>query len=164
MPCVVKMIKVAIGQDSHRFCDEQEAVGRELMLGGVMIPGESPLFGNSDADVILHALTNAISGITGVAILGTVADALCKAGHTDSAIYVSEAMLHLKGKILHVSFSVEGKRPKLLPHIPAMRAAVADLLQISVSQVMLTATTGEELTAFGRGEGMQALCVLTVDV
>lgn len=157
------MIKVAIGQDSHRFCDEQEAVGRTLMLGGVPFPGEPPLHGNSDADVILHALTNAISGITGVAILGTVADALCEAGHTDSSVYVREALIHLKGKIVHVSFSVEAKRPKLLPFVPAMREALADLLQIDTSQVMLTATTGEGLTAFGRGEGIQVFCVLTVD-
>jgi len=70
-------MKVAIGQDSHRFdFDDKE---KQLILGGVVIPGESPLSGNSDADVILHSLTNAISGITGVNILGKVSDDLCEA-------------------------------------------------------------------------------------
>lgn len=81
------LIKVAIGQDSHRFCEEEN--GKKLILGGVPIDGCPGLSGNSDADVILHALTNAISGITCVNILGKVADDLClKEGITDSSVYL----------------------------------------------------------------------------
>lgn len=157
------MIKVAIGQDSHRFCQLPYPEGRKLILGGVIIDGEAPLSGNSDADVILHALTNAITGITCIPVLGAAADEMCKAGITDSREYVKVALKDLKGDIHHVSFSVEAKRPKLLAVIPDIRRSVAKILGIDVSRVMLTATSGEGLTDFGRGHGIQVFCALTVD-
>ncbi len=158
------MIKVAIGQDSHRFCQLSYPEERKLLLGGVVFEGETPLEGNSDADVILHALTNAISGITCIPVLGAAADGMCQSGITDSREYVKEALKDLKGEILHVSFSVEAKKPKLLRSIPDIRSSVASILGIDMSRVMLTATSGEGLTGFGRGEGIQVFCILTVDV
>ena len=157
------MIKVAIGQDSHRFCEAPWPDGRNLILGGVIFEGEVPLEGNSDADVILHALTNAISGITCIPVLGAVSDAMCEAGISDSREYVREAFKDLKGTIQHVSFTVEAKKPKLLSSILEIRKSIAGLLSIDIDQVMLTATSGEGLTAFGRGEGVQVFCVLTVE-
>ena len=79
--------RTAIGQDSHRLIDcstdaEVKQTGKPLMLGGILIPDEPGLEGNSDADVILHALTNAVSGITGINILGEKADELCESGAT----------------------------------------------------------------------------------
>ncbi|MEZ5671534.1 MAG: 2-C-methyl-D-erythritol 2,4-cyclodiphosphate synthase [Thiotrichaceae bacterium] len=70
-------VKTGIGQDSHRFVETVDNVSRKLILGGVVFENDPPLQGNSDADVVLHALTNAISGITGVNILGAVSDKLC---------------------------------------------------------------------------------------
>lgn len=180
----------ALGQDSHRFMDVPDPAGpeqpggssvlpgapagklpawngRRLMLGGVAIPGDCPpLSGNSDADVILHALTNAVSGYSGVNILGGRADELCRAGVTDSAVYLQEALATLPAgvRIVHVSFSLEGRRPKLKPHIDAIKASVGRLLGLPPGCVGLTATSGEGLTAFGRGEGLQALCLLTLQV
>ena len=153
----------AIGQDSHRFGEGE----KPLILGGVFIENERGLEANSDGDVLLHALTNAVSGVTGRNILGPAADALCRAGVTDSRAYLAEALKDLDamgGRILHVSFSVEAKRPKLLPHIPAIKESVAALLGIAPSHVGLTATTGEGLTAFGRGEGIQVFCILSASV
>ena len=75
-------MKAAIGQDSHRF---EEGYGKPLILGGVVFPGETGLLANSDGDVVLHAITNAVSGITGRNILGRVADEMCQSGITDSA-------------------------------------------------------------------------------
>lgn len=156
------MIRVALGQDSHRFCDEPYPEGRMLILGGVLFADEPPLDGNSDADVILHALTNAISGITGVPVLGAAADRLCAAGVTDSRAYVHEALADLTGTIQHVSISIEAARPKLLARIPEIRQSVASILNIDKAGVAVTATSGEGLTACGRGEGIACLCVLTV--
>ena len=151
-----------IGQDSHRF--EPEGSGKPLMLGGVRIDGCVGLAGNSDADVVLHALTNAISGVTGVNVLGEVSDGLClKQGITDSAAYLRRALESLGGRrISHVSISVEGKRPILAPHIGAIRDRIAALLGLTPDDVGLTATSGEGLTAFGKGEGIQALAIVTV--
>ena len=76
-------IKTGIGQDSHRF--EPEGSSKSLMLGGVHIAGLPGLEGNSDADVVFHAICNAVSGINGINILGDISDTLCKQGITDSS-------------------------------------------------------------------------------
>ncbi len=153
-------MKVAIGQDSHRF--EKECSTRPLVLGGVVIDGYPALLANSDGDVILHALTNAISGITCANILGKVADEMCQSGITDSAAYLKKAMESLDTPILHISFSVECSTPKLAPHIAIIRENIAALVGISPTCVGLTATSGEGLTDFGRGEGIGVFCVVTV--
>ncbi len=157
------MIHCAIGQDSHRF----EEGDKPLILGGVLLKNEKGLKANSDGDVLLHALTNAVSGITGRNILGPVADELCRAGFTDSRVYLNEALRDLRkmdGRIVHVSFTVEAAKPRLYPHIPEIRESVAAILGIPAGCVGLTATSGEGLTDFGRGNGMQVFCLLTADL
>ncbi len=147
----------ALGQDSHRFSADSQ---RPLILGGILIPGTVGLEGNSDADVILHALVNAISGLSADIILGAVADEMCSCGITDSRIYVKEALKTLgEIELLHLSFSVEGSKPKLVDHISPMRLAIAELTGLSPKNVAITATSGEGLTAFGCGEGIQAFCL-----
>ncbi len=155
------MIKTALGQDSHRF--ESVPSTKPLLLGGVVIPGCPGLAGNSDADVLLHALTNAVSGISGVNILGAVSDALCLGqGITDSRVYLHKALETLGDyTITHVSISVEGKRPALAPHIDTIKESLAALLSLSPSDIGLTATTGEGLTACGSGDGIQVLVIVT---
>jgi 2-C-methyl-D-erythritol 2,4-cyclodiphosphate synthase len=157
----VKIMKCAIGQDSHRFSDD---IDRKLILGGIEITGHKGLKGNSDADVILHALINAVSGITGVNILGEKADLMClEKGITDSSMYLREALKFLDGgRISHVSFTIECLTPRLSQYIPSIKDSIASLLGIGCSNVGITATSGEGLTAFGRGEGIMCFCILTV--
>ncbi len=154
-------VKTGLGQDSHRFDFDNQT--KKLILGGIVFDDAPPLLGNSDADVVLHALCNAISGVTGVNILGTVADALCqKQGIGDSRIYLQEALKYLTDwQICHVSCSIECKTPKITPKIAAMKASLSELLGLQTEDVGITATTGEGLTAFGRGEGIQVLCIVT---
>lgn len=160
----------AIGQDSHRFADRQTSAipeksgNGELVLGAVNIPGERPLVANSDGDVLLHALTNAVSGATGVNILGEIADRLClEKGITDSREYLKAALSYLgDSQIVHVSFSVECKTPKLSDYMDMIRQSVGGLLSIDSSAVGITATSGEGLSSFGRGEGIMAFCSITV--
>jgi len=153
----------AIGQDSHRF--EPQDSQKPLTLGGVVIPNGPGLCGNSDADVILHALTNAISGVSGVNILGKISDELClKHGIKDSRVYLEKALETLvpdKWKLTHVSISIEAKRPHLAKFIPQIKQSIASLLSLEERSVGLTATTGEGLTAFGRGEGIQAFVIVS---
>jgi len=158
--------RTAIGQDSHRFVTEEAwkaNPGRRLMMGGIAIPDERPLDGNSDADVILHALTNAVSGITGINILGPIADRMCLEERiTDSAAYLRAALDTMgERRLVHVSISVECRRPRLTPHIPAIRARIAALTGLTADDVGLTATSGEGLTDVGRGEGIAVLCLVT---
>ncbi len=174
------LYRFAIGQDSHRFVSATETAsvekpaaekatgkaigsGRVLILGGVEIPGEPALEGNSDADVILHALTNAISGITCMNILGAPADKIClEQGITDSRVYLQAALADLgERKLVHVSISVEAQRPRLSAHIPRIRANIAELLGLEPTDIGLTATSGEGLTSCGRGEGIAVFCAVT---
>jgi len=129
------------------------------------LEGYPPLKGNSDADVILHSLTNAISGVTCVNILGKISDELClEKGITDSKVYLKEALKYLNGqKIIHVSISIECLTPKITPHIPAIRSSLAKLLDIPENSIGITATTGEGLTQFGQGQGIQVFSCITVE-
>jgi 2-C-methyl-D-erythritol 2,4-cyclodiphosphate synthase len=155
-------VRTGLGQDSHRFAPKGN--GKPLKLGGLLFEGEDGLEGNSDADVVLHALCNAISSITGHSVIGPVADSMCQAGITDSSEYLKTALKSLGGgqKISHVAVSIEGKRPKIHPHNALLRASIARLLNLAIEDVGVTATSGEGLTSFGKGEGIQALVLLTV--
>lgn len=154
-------MKVAIGQDSHRFDFENK--NKKLILGGVVFEGYPGLLGNSDADVVLHALTNAISGITCKNILGEESDKLCKAGITNSEVYLKEALRFLQSKIEHISISIECKTPKITPKITNMRNNISRILGISQDSIGITATTGEELTEVGKGNGISVICMITVE-
>ena len=154
-------MKVAIGQDSHRFDIKNKE--KKLVLGGIVFEGEKALLGNSDADVVLHAITNAVSGISCKNIIGKVSDEMCQRGITDSEEYLKEALKYLENEIIHLSISIECKTPKITPKINAMRKNIARILNINENQVGITATTGEELTEFGKGNGISTFSIITVE-
>ena len=156
-------MKCGIGQDSHRF--EGEDTGKPLLLGGVLFPGEPGLAGNSDADVVLHAICNAVSGVSGRNVLGAEADRmLAEQGAACSASYVRAALDGLKGfAVAHVSIAIECARPMIAPRTDEMRASIARIVGIEPASVGITATSGEGLTAFGRGLGVQATCIVTCE-
>src|SRR5262249_34229454 len=98
-----------------------------------------------------------------VIILGKKADEILeKKGITDSRVYLEEALKTLgRQQITHVAITIEALKPKFLPKIPHLRESIADALQIDPSQVGITATSGEGLTDFGCGEGLQCFCIIT---
>ncbi len=152
---------VGIGQDSHRFLVKKDE--KKCMVGGLHFPDVPGLLADSDGDVILHAICNAITSITHVPILGEIAPKLCQKGFFDSSLYVKKALETLEGKtISHVAISIEGKRPRFQKKSAMIREKVAQLLQIHVAYVGITFTSGDELTSFGRGEGLQCFCTMTV--
>lgn len=159
------MTEFAIGQDSHAF-EKKYDPSKPLTLGGYVIPDAGlTLKANSDGDVILHAITNAVSGITCKNILGAAADELCKSGVTDSAEYLALALQDLKAsgrELVRISLSVEAKKPKLAPHIENIRSSIASITHLAPESVGITATSGEGLSAFGRGLGIQVFCAVTV--
>lgn len=153
--------RVGIGTDSHRFVAAGQ--GRPLVLGGVIFPGEPGLEANSDGDVILHALYNAIAQALGERSLGHVADPLCAAGVTDSAAYlqVIRPLMNERGyRLGNIGIMIEGRRPRFAGHEERMRDRIAAIMGIDSSQVGITATSGEGLTDFGRGLGLQCLCTV----
>ncbi len=153
-----------IGQDSHRFEIDAAPSGNVIRLGATDIPHDRRLIANSDGDVVLHAITNAVSGYTGVNILGSRADKIClEQGIRDSRIYLAEALKYMNGAtIVHCSMTIECLAPKLMQYIDQMKSNIGDLLEIPQSCVGITATTGEGLTSFGRGEGIQVFVILTI--
>jgi len=153
--------KTGIGQDSHAF---EEVPGKPLILGGIKLDHPIGLKGNSDADVVLHSITNAISSITGINILGSVSDQLCQVGVTDSSNYLKLALDDLGDwKISHIAIAIECLKPRISPQIDSMKKSIAKLCHINKTDVGITATTGEGLTAFGKGEGIQAITIITVN-
>ena len=152
-------MKVGIGQDSHKFDFEDKE--KKLILGGIIFEGPA-LRGNSDADVVLHAITNAISGVTCKNVLGEIADNMCKNGIIDSKEYVKEALKYLNNKIEHISITIECKIPKISPKVEEMRKSIAEILGITTMQVGITATTGEGLTECGKGNGISVFAIITV--
>ncbi len=154
-------VKVGIGQDSHRF--DLKNKDKKLILGGVVFEGECTLEGNSDADVILHSITNAISGITGHNIIGEISDEMClRKGITNSNAYLQEALKYLDGyRITHVSVSIECMKPEISPKIDIMKSSLAEMLNLTINEIGITATSGEGLTSFGKGDGIQVFSIIT---
>lgn len=154
----------AIGQDSHAFTRYDPE--KPLILGGIKLNDRLTLRANSDGDVLLHALTNALSGITGRNILGGPADELCQSGTTDSAAYLRLALDDLTAAgycLTHISFSIEAAKPRLAAHIQEIKENTARLCGLAPAAIGITATTGEALTAFGRGRGIQVFCVVNAE-
>jgi len=106
-----------------------------------------------------------VSGhITGSNILGSVADQLCQDGVTDSSNFLKLALDDLGDwKISHIAITIECLKPKISPQIESMKKSIAKLCHINKTDVGITATTGEGLTAFGKGEGIQAITIVTVN-
>lgn len=153
-------VKTGLGLDSHRFIEGDS--DKPLILGGVLFEGAPALDGNSDADVILHAVTDAISGITGITVIGSVADEMCHRGITDSREYLKVALGSLGiWRLTHVSIVLECERPPIAPKVPELRATVAKLLGLEIADVCVTATSGERLTDVGRGLGIHASAIVT---
>jgi 2-C-methyl-D-erythritol 2,4-cyclodiphosphate synthase len=157
------VIRVGMGQDSHRF--EDEASTKPLVLGGVVFPGHPGLQANSDGDVVLHAVFNALSQAIGKRSLGVYADPMCAKGITDSREYLRVALDMVRAAgytVNNVGVSIEARRPKIEPKAGEMKTSLARLLDVAEDQVGITATSGEGLTAFGRGEGIQVLVIVSL--
>lgn len=156
-----RLVRTGIGQDSHRFLPSDST--KPCTIGGLIFTDAPGFNANSDGDVVLHAICNAISSVTGVLILGNIADDLClKDGITDSEVYVKEALKTLGAQyITHVAISVEAKKPKFKNRIVEMRDNIARIMNLDSTQIGITATSGEGLTDFGCGDGIQAFAIVT---
>jgi len=153
--------RVGIGQDSHKFTGKE----KPLILGSVEIPNEPGLEANSDGDVILHSLFNALSQSIGGKSIGFYADPLCEKGIKDSSIYLKLALDMLKEKnykINNIGIMIEAKKPRLSKYEELIKEKIAQLCSIEHQQVGLTATSGEELTSFGKGEGIQVFSIVSL--
>lgn len=156
------MIRTGIGFDIHRF-----GKGRPLVLGGVTIPHPAGLDGHSDADALCHAVMDALLGAVADGDIGMHfpnTDPRWKDARSLALLKMVTARLRRRGaRILSVDSTVLAEAPRLAPHVAAMRAKLAGALGVPTDRVSVKATTLERLGALGRGEGLAAMAVATVD-
>jgi 2-C-methyl-D-erythritol 2,4-cyclodiphosphate synthase len=155
-------MRVGYGYDVHRLEE-----GEPLILGGVTIPHERGLVGHSDADVLLHAITDALLGAAALGDIGahfpdtdaawSDADSLQLLGRIRDRVQEAGFVPH------NVDATVVLERPKLQPYVEAMRKNVADVLGVPMERVAVKATTNEGLGAIGRGEGAKSHAVCTLE-
>lgn len=154
---------VGIGYDVHPLAE-----GRKLILGGVEIPHEKGLDGHSDADVLMHAICDAILGAIGEGDIGHFfpnTDAQWK--DAPSKTFLEEAARQVGGRdgtIVNVDATLIAEQPKIAPHLTAMKSNIALALGVSTKRVGIKATTNERMGFVGRGEGIAAMAVASVEL
>jgi 2-C-methyl-D-erythritol 2,4-cyclodiphosphate synthase len=154
-------VTTGIGWDSHRL-----VAGRPLILGGVTIPFERGLAGHSDADVLAHAVIDALLGAAGLGDIGEHYPDTDERFRGADSLGLLRAVVALAAErglaVEHVDSTVVMERPKLAPHRQAIREALADALGVATERVNVKASTGEGMGFVGRGEGVAALAVVTL--
>jgi len=154
-------MRIGMGYDVHKLVEE-----RKLIMGGVDIPYEKGLLGHSDADVLLHAIMDALLGAAALGDIGKhFPDTDDKFKGISSILLLKEVGKLVKEKgfeIENIDSTIIAQRPKMAPHIPTMIKNIAEALEVSIDQVNVKATTEEGLGFTGRGEGISAnsICLL----
>ncbi len=151
-----------MGYDVHKVSH-----GRRLYLGGVLIPWEYGLEGHSDADVLLHAITDALLGALSLGDIGQhfpPSEARWKDRASSYFVQAALRLVHEAGwQVVNVDSTIIAQAPKLSPHYEAIRAKIAELLQVPPQVVSIKATTPEGLDSLGRGEGIAAYAVVLLE-
>lgn len=154
-------IRVGYGYDVHALVEN-----RSLWMGGILIPYERGLAGHSDADVLIHAICDALLGAAGLRDIGFhFPDTDASFKDVDSKLLLKQvrALLNEKGwRIGNVDATIAAEKPKFNPHIPAMQACLAALMGVEADAVSIKATTSEKLGFVGRKEGISAAAVVLI--
>ena len=155
-------IKVGMGYDVHQFAQD-----RQLWLGGIQIPHTCGLLGHSDADVLIHAICDALLGAAGLRDIGYhLPDTADEFAGIDSKILLARVVASLEERgwrVGNIDATVCAQAPKLNPHIPDMQKTLAEVLQIAPADVNIKATTTEHLGFVGRKEGIAAYAVALIE-
>lgn len=155
-------IRVGFGFDVHR-----QAEGRDLWIGGIKIPHTKGLVGHSDADVLLHAICDAILGAANLRDIGFhFPDTASEYKDVDSKLLLKKTLevLTAKGyRVGNIDATVVAERPKINPHVAAMQKVIAEILEIDEDDVSIKASTSEKVGYVGREEGMTAYAVALIE-
>ena len=156
-------MRVGLGVDVHAFASPED--GRRLVLGGVEIPSDRGLLGHSDADVLAHAVTDALLGAAGLEDIGHYfpdTDPAWKDADSVALLRAARRIVGDRWEVANVDAVVVCERPKIREHRAAMRQNLAGALEVEHSQISVRGTTSERLGFAGRGEGIaaQAVCLL----
>ena len=155
--------RCGIGYDAHRLVS-----GRKLILGGVKIPHPRGLEGHSDADVLSHAVADAILGALGAGDIGkhfpNTEESIRGISSVEILRHAATIAAQKNARVVNVDATVLAEAPKISPHIAAMQEKIADALGVKANAISIKATTNEGLGAIGRSEGMAAIAVASVEV
>lgn len=155
-------MRIGLGYDVHRLVE-----GRPLILGGVRIPFEKGLLGHSDADVLAHAISDALLGAAGLGDIGEhFPDSDFQYKNTDSIILLKQCFNLLQAKgygLVNIDTTIMAQAPKLSPYKSEIRQNLAKTLESPVGRISVKATTTEGLGFVGLGEGIAAMCVALID-
>ena len=156
------MIRVGQGSDIHALVE-----GRKLIIGGVEIPHERGLLGHSDADVLLHAIIDALLGAAGIGDIGRHfpdTDEQYRGADSRVLLRAAREMLDAAGwQLINIDATINAQRPKMAPHIPGMVANIAADLQVPAASVNVKAKTAEKLGFVGREEGISVDAVALIE-
>lgn len=161
------MIRIGQGFDVHAFNEGAADASASIMLGGVAVPHTHTLKAHSDGDLLLHALIDAILGAQALGDIGHYfpdTDAAFKGA--DSAQLLAQVWQDTKARgyrLGNADITLMGERPKLAPHVPAIRTRIAELLDTQLEQVSVKATTTEKLGFTGRQEGLAAMAIVLLE-
>jgi 2-C-methyl-D-erythritol 2,4-cyclodiphosphate synthase len=159
----VSAFRCGIGYDAHRLVS-----GRKLILGGVKIPHPRGLEGHSDADVLSHAVADAVLGAVGAGDIGkhfpNTEESIRGISSIEILRHVATIAAQKNARVVNVDATVLAEAPKISPHIAAMQEKIADALGVKANAISIKATTNEGLGAVGRSEGMAAIAVASVEV
>jgi 2-C-methyl-D-erythritol 2,4-cyclodiphosphate synthase len=157
------IVRCGIGYDVHRLAE-----GRKLILGGLEIAHSRGLEGHSDADALAHAIADALLGAIGAGDIGqhfpNTDESIRGISSIEILKHVSKLLAEKEARVLNVDATVIAEEPKIAPHVAAMRKKIANAIDVSESNVSVKATTNEKLGPIGRGEGIAAMAVATVEM
>jgi 2-C-methyl-D-erythritol 2,4-cyclodiphosphate synthase len=157
----VSAFRCGIGYDAHRLVS-----GRKLILGGVKIPHPRGLEGHSDADVLSHAVADAVLGALGAGDIGkhfpNTEESIRGISSIEILRHVATIAAQKNARLVNVDATVLAEAPKISPHILAMQEKIADALGVKANVISIKATTNEGLGAIGRSEGMAAIAVASI--
>lgn len=155
-------MRIGHGYDVHKLVE-----GRDLIIGGVKIPCEKGLLGYSDADVLLHAISDSLLGAAAMGDIGGMfPDNDPQFLDADSLVLLRKVYERLRDNgyaVINVDATIIAQRPKMKPYIPEMRMSIAAALSTEIENISVKATTEEEMGFTGRGEGISAHCVCLID-
>jgi 2-C-methyl-D-erythritol 2,4-cyclodiphosphate synthase len=155
-------VRCGIGYDVHRLVK-----GRKLILGGVEIAHSRGLAGHSDADVVSHAIADALLGAIGAGDIGqhfpNTDESIRGINSIEILKYVSKLLAEKNAGVLNIDATIIAEEPKIAPHVSAMRNKIADAINVNESNLSIKATTNEKLGAIGRSEGIAAMAVASVE-
>jgi len=156
------MMRIGFGYDVHKFSEN-----RELILGGVKIPFEKGLLGHSDADVLIHAIIDAIIGAMGVGDIGKYFPDSDERFRGISSVKLMEMvhkmLIENKYRIVNIDTTLVLQKPKILPYVDEMKERICNILEIDKNQINIKGKTTEGLGFEGRGEGVSAYAVVLIE-